>query len=464
LRERGTISSADPVSPPTERMLGLSDALFGIAITFLALDFGTEPPTTADDVGGYLQANLSKYLAYAFTFMLVGFQWWRHHKVFRYIKRRTDSLLLLNSLLLAFVALVPFGMQVLGRNGGSPVSLVLFAGLMACIGGLLSILWEYSVRRNLTIPDLDPAVIKHVRVQLLIMPAAFVVVMTGAFLIDFPKGPFGGFAFLLLTVVIGMIATGFLGRASSSPTVVERTGSLQTSEPAGAGARLLERIRDGSRSERLTVFTDGIFAVALTIMALRLTPPQRPLTTGADLLAMLSENSPALVAYFISFYVITQQWIRHVQLFERRILIDTRILWLNLILLMLVAFMPFATELIAQPGGRTAVLLYLALLAAATATEMVLGIGVRRQDRLMDIPVDPGRIRRRRTESCGIMTILAIAIVLAATMPSPEVGLYALILFTILDPICQRIAPVPPDRDDAAEARTPPSSSPSSGS
>ena len=54
LRERGTISSADPVSPPTERMLGLSDALFGIAITFLALDFGTEPPTTADDVGGYL--------------------------------------------------------------------------------------------------------------------------------------------------------------------------------------------------------------------------------------------------------------------------------------------------------------------------------------------------------------------------------------------------------------------------
>ena len=352
-------------------MLGLSDALFGIAITFLALDFGTDPPTTADDVGGYLQANLSKYLAYAFTFMLVGFQWWRHHKVFRYIKRRTDSLLLLNSLLLAFVALVPFGMQVLGRNGGSPVSIVLFAGLMACIGMLLSILWEYSVRKNLVIPGLDPAIVKQLRIQLLMMPAAFVVVMAGAFAIDFPKGPLGGFGFLLLTVVLGMIATGFLGRTASS-TVVEHPGATQTRETPESRTMLLARIRDGSRSERLTVFTDGIFAVALTIMALRLTPPQQPLTTGSDLLAMLSANSPALMAYFISFYVITQQWIRHVQLFEREILVDARVLWLNLILLMLVAFMPFATELIAQPGGRTAVLLYLAILTAATATETAL--------------------------------------------------------------------------------------------
>ena len=166
MREHGTISSADPVSPPTERMLGLSDALFGIAITFLALDFGADPPTAAGDVGSYLQANLSNYLAYAFTFLLVGFQWWRHHKLFRFVKRRTDNLLLINSLLLAVVALVPFGMQTLGRNGGSPVSLALFSGMMACIGGLLSVLWEYSVRKNLIIPDLDPAIIKHVRMHI----------------------------------------------------------------------------------------------------------------------------------------------------------------------------------------------------------------------------------------------------------------------------------------------------------
>ena len=458
MREHGTISSADPVSPPTERMLGLSDALFGIAITFLALDFGAAPPTAAGDVGSYLQANLSNYLAYAFTFLLVGFQWWRHHKLFRFVKRRTDTLLLINSLLLAVVALVPFGMQALGRNGGSPVSLALFSGMMACIGGLLSVLWEYSVRKNLIIPDLDPAIIKHVRMQLLIMPASFLMVVAGAFLIDFPKGPLGGVGFLLLTVVVGVILTGVLAHPAST-TTVERADPTETTGSTAPRTRLLDRIRDGSRSERLKVFTDGVFAVALTIMALRLTPPQQPLTTGADLLAMLSANSAALVAYFISFYVITQQWIRHIHLFDREVVADGRILWLNLILLMLVAFMPFATELIAQPGGRTAVLLSLAILAAATATEMVLGISVRRQDRLIGISADPARIRRRRTESCMIMAIFSIALILGGTMSTPETGLYALLLFTGLDPICRRIAPLPPGSTTEPGASSPPPTS-----
>ena len=47
-------SGAEPVVPPTERMLGLSDALFGIAITFLALDFAADSPEAAGELGGYL--------------------------------------------------------------------------------------------------------------------------------------------------------------------------------------------------------------------------------------------------------------------------------------------------------------------------------------------------------------------------------------------------------------------------
>ena len=456
--EYGTISSADPVSPPTERMLGLSDALFGIAITFLALEFGSDPPKTVEGVAGYLQTNLSSYLAYAFTFLLVGFQWWRHHTLFRFVKQRTDTLLLLNNLLLAVVALVPFGMQALGGNGGSPVSLALFAGMMACIGGLLSILWEYAVRRNLVIPDLDPTIIKHIRMQLLVMPATFLVVVAGAFLIDFPKGPLGGFGFLLLVVVAGVILTGILARPASS-TIVERADAAGTLESPAAWTMLATRLRDGSRGGRLKVFTDGVFAVALTIMALRLTPPQQPLTSGADLAALLSDNAPALVAYFISFYVITQQWIRHVHLFDREVVVDGRILWLNLTLLMLVAFMPFATELIAQPGGRTAVLLYLAILTAATVVETALGVSTRRLDAIMGVVADPARIRRRRIEWLAVMAILTIALVLAATMPAPEAGLYALILFTGLDPVCSRLAPIPPGSTARPVASTAPSTS-----
>ncbi|MAC76162.1 MAG: hypothetical protein CMJ22_11395, partial [Phycisphaerae bacterium] len=274
-------------------------------------------------------------------------------------------------------------------------------------------------------------------------------------LIDLPQGPLGGFGFLLLTVVGGVIATGFLAHPPSS-MVVEHVDTTPTPGSAACRPGLLGRIRDGSGSERLKIFTDGVFAVALTIMALRLTPTQRPLTTGSDLLAMLSANSPALVAYFISFYVITQQWIRHVHLFDRDIVVDTRILWLNLVLLMLVAFMPFATELIAQPGGRTAVLLYLAILTGATATETALAIDTRRLDRIMGVADEPARVRRRRVESCLSMGILAIALMLAATAPAPEAGLYALLLFTIMDPVCRRVAPLPP-RSTVASKAPPPS-------
>ena len=81
-------------------MLGLSDALFGIATTFLALDFGSEMPASVDQVDGYLLKHIPEYLAYVFSFLVVGFQWWRHHLVFRFIKKRTNALLLLNTTLL----------------------------------------------------------------------------------------------------------------------------------------------------------------------------------------------------------------------------------------------------------------------------------------------------------------------------------------------------------------------------
>ncbi len=450
LPEHGTISSADPASAPTERMLGLSDALFGIAITFLALEFGSEPPKAAKGVAGYLQANLSSYLAYALTFLLVGFQWWRHHTLFRFVKQQTDTLLLLNNLLLAVVALVPFGMQALGRNGGSPVSLALFAGMMACIGGLLSILWEYAVRRDLVVPGLDPRIVNHLRIQLLIMPASFLVVVAGTFLIEFPTLPFVGFGFLLLIVIVGVTLTGLLAR-SAPPPIVEETGR-ETPHGSAPVRSLPDRLRETAGAERLKVFTDGVFAVALTIMALRLTPPQQPLSTESDLMAMLSANSAALMAYFISFYVITQQWVRHVHLFDGEVTADARIVWLNLTLLMLVAFMPFATELIAQPGGRIAVLLYLLILTAATVTETFLGVGTRRSTRGEGLADAPAATRRRRVEWCLIAAILGLALLLGATMPTPEIGLYALILFTGMDPICRRLAPLPVRPDPASEA------------
>ena len=443
-------SGTEPVVPPTERMLGLSDALFGIAITFLALDFGADPPEAAGELGGYLRGNLPDYVAYVSTFLLVGFQWWRHHELFRFVKRRTETLLLLNATLLGFVALVPFGMQALGRNGGSPVSLAVFAGLMTCIGGLLLAIWEYAVRKDLVIRGLERPLVVRMRIQLLIMPGAFLAAMLAAVFMGFLDRPHAGSWILLATIALIVSANLLVPRPAATRDVTpdatpdaEEPGTNEPVETPPRRTSLLATIRDGSRSQRLTVFTDGIFAVALTIMALRLTPPHQPLETTADLAAMYSANSAALMAYVISFYVLAQQWIRHVQLFDRDIVADTTILWLNLVLLMFVAFMPFVTELIAAPGGRTAVLLYLAILSGAMVTEILMGACAQTRQVPTTVERDPSTTRYRWMVRIAALAILALALVLAATTPTPETGLYALLLFTVIDPVCRRISPPP---------------------
>ena len=119
-----------------------------------------------------------------FAFLVVGFQWWRHHLVFRFIKDRSDGLVVLNTALLAFVALTPFGTVVLGNDIGSPVSLAFFAGLMFCIGMLLLATWEYAVHRGLTIPSLDRTVAVHMRIQLMVMPGCFLLIMGSAILAE----------------------------------------------------------------------------------------------------------------------------------------------------------------------------------------------------------------------------------------------------------------------------------------
>jgi uncharacterized membrane protein len=442
LPQTRTLSTVDPVSPATERMLGLSDALFGIAITFLALDFGSEVPSSVDEVNGYLQSNITGYLAYAFAFLVVGFQWWRHHWVFRFIKRRTDLLLFLNTTLLSFVALMPYGMQVLGQGIGSPICLAFFSGLMFCIGTLLWIIWEYAIWKKLTIPNLGPEIVSHMRVQLVLMPCSFLLIMGLAILAEMMQWRHEGLGLLLLLVLLGALASRFF--RSPSTGNIER--EIETAKgPVGAHAErsMLSRLKDGAHSERLTVFTDGVFAVAFTIMALRLRPPHHVLENGADFMTMVSGNSAALVAYFITFYVLSGQWMRHVSLFDHPVIADTGMLWINLVFLMFVAFMPFATELAAEPGGRTAVLMYLSVLSAATLTQMVMEIYANRSLPPEAIERDDAHRRNRLVRRLGILFILVVSVVLGLTMSVPEFGLYALVLFTCLDPISQFLAPLP---------------------
>ena len=96
---------------------------------------------------------------------------------------------------------------------------------------------------------------------------------------------------------------------------------------------------------RLEAFSDGVFAIAITLLVLDIHVPD-PSTT-ADLAQQLGSQWPSYVAYGVSFLTIGIIWINHHAMLRRIKAIDHEILILNLLLLLCVGLLPFTTALMA---------------------------------------------------------------------------------------------------------------------
>ncbi len=88
---------------------------------------------------------------------------------------------------------------------------------------------------------------------------------------------------------------------------------------------------------RLEAFSDGVFAIIITVMVLELTPPR-----GPDLAALVAVF-PALLGYILSFAVLGIYWNNHHHLLQAAKRVDGRVLWANLHLLFWLSLVPFTT-------------------------------------------------------------------------------------------------------------------------
>ncbi|MGH7686017.1 MAG: TMEM175 family protein [Candidatus Dormibacteria bacterium] len=106
---------------------------------------------------------------------------------------------------------------------------------------------------------------------------------------------------------------------------------------------------------RVEAFSDGVFAVAITLLVLDL---RIPITRGS-LITALADEWPVFVAFLLSFMVIGIVWVNHHTLFHQLQFVDRPLLFFNLALLMTVVLIPFATSLFAQyvsvPGEQASV-------------------------------------------------------------------------------------------------------------
>lgn len=95
---------------------------------------------------------------------------------------------------------------------------------------------------------------------------------------------------------------------------------------------------------RLDAFSDGVFAIAITILVLEIKVPPDLRHLGHD----LEHEWPDYLAYVTSFLTIGGVWIAHHRLFSRVRAIDATMVQLNLLLLLLTAFLPFPTAVLAE--------------------------------------------------------------------------------------------------------------------
>jgi len=112
--------------------------------------------------------------------------------------------------------------------------------------------------------------------------------------------------------------------------------------------------------ERLAALSDGIFAVAMTLLVLDLHgPAKETIHSEQDLLHAMAAMAPQMAAYFMSFLTLSIFWAgQQAQLnrFERS---DRQLSWIHLLFLLAVSVMPFSTRLLAEfITFRTALLAY----------------------------------------------------------------------------------------------------------
>ena len=101
-------------------------------------------------------------------------------------------------------------------------------------------------------------------------------------------------------------------------------------------------------TNRLEAFSDGVFAIAITLLVLEIKVPPPGTAFGMELFRLW----PSYLAYVVSFLVIGAIWINHHAMFRHIVRVDDTLLLLNVLHLMLIAFLPFPTAVIAQAFHR----------------------------------------------------------------------------------------------------------------
>jgi uncharacterized membrane protein len=138
---------------------------------------------------------------------------------------------------------------------------------------------------------------------------------------------------------------------------------------------------DAPAVDRLLALTDGVVAIALTLLVLELkVPPLTDPNSASELARQLSHDTDKLLSYLISFYVIANFWLIHHRVFRQLTGQRESLAWWNFLFLFTISIMPFASDLLGEYAENPLAVSIFAvnLLLASLATQATLEIGRRK--------------------------------------------------------------------------------------
>jgi uncharacterized membrane protein len=180
---------------------------------------------------------------------------------------------------------------------------------------------------------------------------------------------------------------------------------------------------------RVEAFSDGVFAIAITLLILEVSVPE---SEFGNLWRGIADQWPSYLAYATSFITIGGIWLVHHAIFRRLQFANTSVMRLNLALLMVVSFLPFPTKLLAEAihetdAERAAVIFYGATLLLISALVGALWRAITREPGLLKPEVSEQEINAILIATSPSLGFYVAVIVLAVFAPRVAVFGYLVI-------------------------------------
>ena len=194
-----------------------------------------------------------------------------------------------------------------------------------------------------------------------------------------------------------------------------------------------DALEPGVTTHRIEALTDGIFAIAMTLLVLTLDIPEAKteLIQTVELHSMLIGQMHKFLNYALSFLLLAIFWVIHHQQFHFIKRTNHKHLWINIVTLMFIALIPFSTSLVGDYNDDMVAEFFFA------SNLFIIGMlflwnwaYATKGHRLVDRSLDPQRIALGKKRGAVIPLVSLLAIVLSLT--NPQFSFYAYLLIPII--------------------------------